>query len=84
VAAAYLDSGARYVQSIRPPRVKFACALPVLIGRETLKKLGAVPSAGKKAKVSRGNVYWLSALSLIIAFVPGADKVLLPRSGNRS
>jgi farnesyl-diphosphate farnesyltransferase len=84
VAAAYLESGARYVQSIRPPRVKFACALPVLIGRETLKKLGAVPYAGKKVKVSRGSVYWFSILSLITAVVPGADKVLLPRSGDRS
>jgi farnesyl-diphosphate farnesyltransferase len=84
VAAAYLDSGARYVQCIRPAQVKFACALPVLIGRETLKKLGIVPSARKKVKVSRGSVYWFSILSLIIAVVPGADRILLPRSGNRS
>jgi farnesyl-diphosphate farnesyltransferase len=83
VAAAYLDSGARYVQAIRPARVKFACALPILIGRETLKKLGTVPSAGKKVKVSRSGVYWFLILSLIIASVPGADKVLLPlRAGN--
>jgi farnesyl-diphosphate farnesyltransferase len=84
VAAAYLDSGARYVQSIRPPRVRFACALPVLIGKETLQKLGTVLTTGKKVKVSRVVVYWFSIISLIIAVVPGADQVLLPRSGDRS
>jgi farnesyl-diphosphate farnesyltransferase len=83
VTAVYLDSGARYVRAIRPARIKFACALPVLIGRETLKKLGTLPSAGKKVKVSRKRVYWLAILSLIIAVVPGAAKVLLPlRTGN--
>jgi len=78
VAVRYLESGARYVQFIRPVRVKFACALPILIGIKTLKKLGTIPSPGKKVKVSRRDVYWMALLSLVIGIIPGAGKLLMP------
>ena len=77
VARRYLESGAQYVQAIRPIRVRFACALPVLIGIETLGKMKTVPPAGQKIKVTRGRVYWLMLLSLLIAAVPGCDRVLM-------
>ncbi|MBV8212527.1 MAG: squalene/phytoene synthase family protein [Verrucomicrobia bacterium] len=81
VASRYLESGAQYVQAIRPFRVRFACALPVLIGIETLAKLKTVPASGQRIKVSRGRVYWLMLLSLLIAAVPGCGKVLFrPKS----
>ena len=77
VARRYLESGAQYVQAIRPIRVRFACALPVLIGIETLGKMKTVPPFGQKIKVSRGRVYWLMLLSLLIAAVPGCDRLVL-------
>jgi farnesyl-diphosphate farnesyltransferase len=73
-AQRYLESGAQYVRAIRPIRVRFACALPVLIGIETLAKMKAVPQPGQKIKVSRSRVYWLMLLSLLIAVVPGCDR----------
>jgi farnesyl-diphosphate farnesyltransferase len=77
VAQRYLESGAQYVRAIRPIRVRFACALPVLIGIETLGKMRNIPSPERKIKVSRGRVYWLMLRSLLIAAVPGCDKVVL-------
>jgi farnesyl-diphosphate farnesyltransferase len=77
VAQRYLGSGAQYVRAIRPIRVRFACALPVLIGIETLGKIRNIPSPEQKIKVSRGRVYWLMLLSLLIAAVPGCDKILM-------
>jgi farnesyl-diphosphate farnesyltransferase len=77
VAQCYLESGAQYMRAIRPVRVRFACALPILIGIETLDKMKTAPSPGQKIKVSRGRVYWLMLQSLLIAAVPGCDKILL-------
>jgi len=77
IAQRYLESGANYVRSIRPIKVRFACALPVLIGIDTIDKMKTVPSVGQKVKVSRGRVYWLMFLSLVIAAIPGADRLLM-------
>jgi farnesyl-diphosphate farnesyltransferase len=80
-AQRYLESGANYVRSIRPIKVRFACALPVLIGIDTIDKMKTVPSLGQKVKVSRGRVYWLMFLSLVIAAIPGADRLFMrPRT----
>ena len=76
-ALRYLESGAQYVQSIRPIRVRFACTLPVLIGLETLDQMRTPPPPGQKIKVSRARVYQLMLLSLLIAIVPGLDKRLM-------
>jgi farnesyl-diphosphate farnesyltransferase len=78
VAQRYLESGAQYVRTIRPIRVRFACALPVLIGIETLGKMKVVPRLGENVKVSRARVYWLMLMSLLIAAVPGFDRILMP------
>jgi farnesyl-diphosphate farnesyltransferase len=77
IAQRYLESGANYVRSIRPIKVRFACALPVLIGIDTIDKMKTVPPLGQKVKVSRGRVYWLMFLSLVIAAIPGADRLLM-------
>ena len=77
VAQRYLEAGAQYVRAIRPIRVRFACALPVLIGIETLGQMKTVPPPGQKIKVSRGRVYWLMLLSLLIAVVPGCDRIMM-------
>jgi farnesyl-diphosphate farnesyltransferase len=77
IARRYLESGAQYVQAIRPMRVRFACALPVLIGIETLGKMKTVPPFGQKVKVTRARVYWLMLLSLLIAAVPGCANLLM-------
>jgi farnesyl-diphosphate farnesyltransferase len=63
-----LDSGWKYVCAIRPIRVRFACALPVLIGLRTLGRLDRLDQIG--VKVSRAEVYWLIVLSAIIAIAP--------------
>ena len=81
IARRYLESGAKYVRSIRPIRVRFACALPVLIGIDTLDKMKSVSPLGQKMKVSRGRVYWLMLLSMAIAAIPGVDRLFMrPRS----
>ena len=77
VAQRYLESGAQYVRTIRPIRVRFACALPVLIGMETLGRMKVIPRLGEKIKVSRARVYWLMLISLLIAAVPGCDKIFM-------
>jgi farnesyl-diphosphate farnesyltransferase len=77
IAQRYLESGANYVRSIRPIKVRFACALPVLIGIDTIDKMKTVPPLGQKVKVSRGRVYWLMFLSLVIAAIPSADRLLM-------
>ena len=77
VAQRYLESGAQYVRAIRPVRVRFACALPILIGIETLDKIKTVPPPGLKIKISRGRVYWLMLQSLLIATVPGWDRTFM-------
>jgi farnesyl-diphosphate farnesyltransferase len=66
----YLSSGWKYVCAIRPTRVRFACALPVLIGVRTLGRVDRADRVG--VKVSRAEVYWLIALSIVVAIVPPA------------
>jgi farnesyl-diphosphate farnesyltransferase len=71
-AAEYLRSAWGYVSAIRPTRVRFACALPALIGVQTLRKLDG-PRV-MSAKIGRSEVYWLMALALTVALVPRAAK----------
>jgi hypothetical protein len=69
-ARQYLHSAWTYLCAIRPIRVRFACALPVLIGARTLRKLDGSTSIGKK--ISRPEVYWLIIVALTVAFLPPA------------
>jgi farnesyl-diphosphate farnesyltransferase len=55
-ASGYLEEAWRYVISVRPWRVRFACALPVFIGVRTLGLLGDAPGNQTGLKVSRSEV----------------------------
>jgi farnesyl-diphosphate farnesyltransferase len=55
-ASGYLEEAWRYVISVRPWRVRFACALPVFIGVRTLGLLGDAPGDRTGLKVSRSEV----------------------------
>jgi farnesyl-diphosphate farnesyltransferase len=55
-ASGYLEEAWRYVMSVRPWRVRFACALPVFIGVRTLGLLGDAPGIRPGLKVSRSEV----------------------------
>lgn len=73
-ARQYLHSAWTYVSAVRPIRVRFACALPVLIGARTLRKLDGSGVIG--VKISRPEVYWLMIPALFVAlFPPGAKPV---------
>ncbi len=50
-----LDNGWKYVLSLRQARLRFACALPVLLGLRTLSLLGPQPPQ-TRLKVSRAEV----------------------------
>ncbi len=71
-AQQYLGSGWKYVCAIRPIRVRFACALPVLIGARTLPKLDESSVVG--AKIARSEVYWLMIVAAAVALFPSAAK----------
>ena len=75
----YLLSAWAYVCAVRPIRVRFACALPVLIGARTLRKLDGPRVIG--AKISRLEVYWLMILSSITALIPFAAKPIGSKFG---
>jgi farnesyl-diphosphate farnesyltransferase len=75
----YLRSAWAYVEAIRPIRVRFACALPVLIGARTLSKLDGPGVIG--AKISRPEVYSLMILSSTAALVPPMTKLIGSRFG---
>jgi farnesyl-diphosphate farnesyltransferase len=75
----YLRSAWAYVCAVRPVRVRFACALPVLIGARTLCQLDGSGLTG--AKIGRPEVYWLMILSSIAALVPFAAKLIGSKFG---
>jgi farnesyl-diphosphate farnesyltransferase len=67
------SAGWRYALAMprRAPRLRLACAWPLLIGYATLGLLRAHPErllAGERLKVSRGRVYRLIAASTALAF----------------
>ncbi len=58
LARAYLDSAEEYSRALTFRRLRAACALPFLMGRETLDLVAADP-ARSGAKISRSRVRWL-------------------------
>lgn len=67
-ANVYLKAGWNYTISIRPARVRFACAIPVLIGFRTLQLLKSQPGIRPGIKVSRQQVRWILLLSVIVGW----------------
>jgi farnesyl-diphosphate farnesyltransferase len=81
-AAAHLLAGWAYTNSLPrgSVRVRLACAWPVLIGWETLRRLraGNVLDAARRIKVSRGEVRQLVLRSVLLYPWPGAWENMVP------
>lgn len=63
VARGHLLGGAKYVKALRSRRLRMACALPLLLGRETLDLIEKNPDA-PRVKVPRRRVWLLLARSV--------------------
>jgi farnesyl-diphosphate farnesyltransferase len=69
-ALVYLESAWKYVIAVRPPRIRFACAVPLFIGVRTLLLLGDEPVIRPGIKVSRGTVRQLMVWAAGVAIFP--------------
>ena len=69
-ALVYLGSGWEYVNAIRPPLVRFACAVPLFIGVHTLDLLGREARLRPGVKITRGEVKHLVCWALALAWLP--------------
>jgi farnesyl-diphosphate farnesyltransferase len=69
-ALGYLEGGWQYVNAVRPPRVRFACAVPLFIGVHTLDLLGREPKLRPGIKVSRSEVKSLMCWAAALAWFP--------------
>lgn len=58
LARSHLRSAEEYTRSLTSRRLRAACALPFLMGRETLDLIAADPSRAR-VKISRNRVRWL-------------------------
>ncbi len=58
-ARAFLDDGYRYIEALRPARLRLGCFLPWYLGRETLRLIEARPPLenAERIKVPRSTVY---------------------------
>jgi farnesyl-diphosphate farnesyltransferase len=77
-ALSYLEAAWKYVTSVRPPRVRFACAVPLFIGVRTLVLLGEQPEIRPGIKVSRPAVQqlmaWAAGVALFRCLEPCASR----------
>lgn len=64
-ARAHLDAAEAYTRAITVPRLRASCALPYLMGRETLDLVEATPS-GERVKISRSRVWFLLLRALFL------------------
>ena len=75
-ATRHLQAGWEYTNALPrfPMRLRLACAWPILIGSETLKRLGSSDAvlAGARIKISRREVRRLLALSVLFYPFPHA------------
>jgi farnesyl-diphosphate farnesyltransferase len=69
-ALAYLGAGWEYLNAIRPPRVRFACAVPLFIGIRTLKLLGKGLELRPGIKIPRSEVKSLVCWAVALAWLP--------------
>lgn len=67
----YLEDGQRYLEALRPARLRVACFLPWYLGVETLRFLRVQPPLETlvRIKVPRATVYRAFALAAPIAFL---------------
>jgi farnesyl-diphosphate farnesyltransferase len=82
-ALTYLEAAWKYVTAVRPPRVRFACAVPLFIGVRTLLLLGAEPEIRPGIKVSRKAVRrlvaWAAGVALFRCLEPYASRKIFRR-----
>ncbi|HEV3211445.1 MAG TPA: squalene/phytoene synthase family protein [Chthoniobacterales bacterium] len=69
-ALSYLEGGWQYVNAVRPPRVRFACAVPLFIGVHTLDLLGKEPKLHPGIKLPRSEVKSLMCWAAALAWFP--------------
>ena len=78
VALGHLDAAWDYVKALGPYKLRYACALPVLIGLETLGLLAKTSplEAGERLKVSRSSVRGLMTSAAVgTAFSPWLSRL---------
>jgi farnesyl-diphosphate farnesyltransferase len=67
-ASEQLEEAWHYLSAVRPWRVRFACAMPILIGIRTLRLLGEATQLLPGIKVSRSEVHrmmlWAAAIAV--------------------
>ena len=77
-ALSYLEAAWKYLTAVRPPRVRFACAVPLFIGIRTLLLLGEQPEIRPGIKVSRRVVQrlmaWAAGVALFRFLEPYASR----------
>jgi farnesyl-diphosphate farnesyltransferase len=77
-ALSYLEAAWKYLTAVRPPRVRFACAVPLFIGIRTLLLLGEQPEIRPGIKVSRRAVQrlmaWAAGVALFRFLEPYASR----------
>jgi farnesyl-diphosphate farnesyltransferase len=82
-ASRYLEAAWKYVTAVRPPRVRFACAVPVFIGMRTLFLLGNASEIRAGLKVSRNEVrrmmLWAVGIGLFRFLEPVAYRTIFRR-----
>lgn len=78
-ALSYLEGGWQYVNAVRPPRVRFACAVPLFIGVRTLELLGREPELRPGLKVSRSEVKSLMCWAAALAWLPALEGYIRQR-----
>jgi farnesyl-diphosphate farnesyltransferase len=83
-ANGYLEEAWKYTCAVRPFRVRFACAVPVLIGVRTLRLLGDTATIVAGLKVSRQEVtrimIWATAIALFRFLELAAHRKFFPRT----
>ena len=69
LARRHLDDGLRYIEAVRPWRVRLACFLPWVLGVKTLALLDRTPAleTPERIKVPRGEVRWLLFWGMLAA-----------------
>ena len=67
----HLDAGWQYVQALTSRKLRYACALPILLGLETLGLLAQTSplETSEQLKISRGSVKKLMASATVGTFV---------------
>ena len=80
-ARAYLADGARYIEALRPARLRVGCFLPWYLGIETLRRLETRPPLehAERIKVPRSTVYRAMWLAAPVAFSNAALRSCAPR-----